>query len=132
MYKDKAVDYFDRHPSSNECHITSDGRVFHTLGTAQGFAGSLKDNKVESFTRAQIEVEAIPVVGSEELTGDATGAVGDQNEFIEQLKAFDFEKVDYQVAKKLVANLGLEPKTQKQPDLVEALKEALAKVNTPA
>lgn len=69
MSKEKAVDYFDRHPSSNECHITSDGRVFHSAGTAQGFAESLKDNKVTSYKRADFEAVNISVTDSEEVTG---------------------------------------------------------------
>lgn len=69
MSKEKAVDYFDRHPSSNECHITSDGRVFHSSGTAQGFAESLKDNKVTSYKRANFEAVNVSVVDAEELTG---------------------------------------------------------------
>lgn len=69
MSKEKAVDYFDRHPSSNECHITSDERVFHSAGTAQGFAESLKDNKVTSYKRADFEAVNVSVVDAEELTG---------------------------------------------------------------
>ena len=73
MSQEKAVDYFDRHPSSNECHITSDGRVFHTIGSAQGFAQALPDNKVESFTRETPQVEAIDVVDPTEETGTEEG-----------------------------------------------------------
>ncbi|WP_298307263.1 hypothetical protein [Flavobacterium sp.] len=58
--KELAKDYFDRHHSSNECHITSDGRVFHTAGAAQGFAGGLKNDKVESFKREQTTTVAEP------------------------------------------------------------------------
>lgn len=54
MSKDKAADYFARHKESNECHITSDGRVFHSIGSASGFANTLKDNAVESFKRSEV------------------------------------------------------------------------------
>lgn len=57
-YTEKAQDYFKRHPSSNECHITSDGRVFHTLGSAQGFAGTLEDQTIESYKKSVLEKEA--------------------------------------------------------------------------
>jgi hypothetical protein len=50
MSKELAADYFARH-SNDECHITSDGRVFHTKGSADSFANGLKDNTVVSFTR---------------------------------------------------------------------------------
>lgn len=51
-----AQDYFERHSVSNECHITSDGRVFHTGGHAISFAQEhdLQDQTIESYTRAQV------------------------------------------------------------------------------
>jgi hypothetical protein len=55
MSIEKAADYFSRHKASNECHITSDERVFHTRGTADSFASGLKENTVTSYTREQIE-----------------------------------------------------------------------------
>ena len=54
MSKDKAADYFARHKESPECHITSDGRVFHSIGTATGFANGLKDNAVTSYKRGDM------------------------------------------------------------------------------
>ncbi|MNF51768.1 hypothetical protein D3C85_112960 [compost metagenome] len=57
MSKDKAADYFSRH-QSDECHITSDNRVFHSKGTADGFANGLKDKAVVSYTREQFESKA--------------------------------------------------------------------------
>ncbi|MGZ9736796.1 hypothetical protein [Flavobacterium sp. GNP002] len=56
MSKDKAADYFSRH-QNDECHITSDGRVFHTIGSAQSFAAGLKDAKIDSFKRTDVEKE---------------------------------------------------------------------------
>ncbi|MBU4536983.1 MAG: hypothetical protein L6264_07325 [Weeksellaceae bacterium] len=56
-HTDLAQDYFERHSRSNECHITSDGRVFHTSGHAISFAqeNNLQDQKIESYTRDQVE-----------------------------------------------------------------------------
>lgn len=55
-----AQDYFERHSVSNECHITSDGRVFHTGGHAISFAQEhdLQDQNIESYTRTQVEVKS--------------------------------------------------------------------------
>ncbi|MDN3671505.1 hypothetical protein QWY99_22140 [Flavobacterium branchiarum] len=72
MSNEKAVDYFDRHPSSNECHITSDNRVFHTKGTADSHANGLKDNKVNSHYRSDYELSNIEVLGPDIETGIAT------------------------------------------------------------
>ena len=52
-YTEKARDYFERH-QRNECFITSDGRVFHDAGSAQGFAGTLENNEVESYQRKEV------------------------------------------------------------------------------
>ena len=56
-HTDLAKDYFERHSISNECHITSDGRVFHTSGHAISFSQEhdLQDQTIESYTRAQVE-----------------------------------------------------------------------------
>ena len=189
MSKEKAVDYFDRHPSSTECHITSDGRVFHTIGPAQGFASGLKDDKVESFTRAQFEVAEIPVFGSEEVPGDdaeketrfkarvatllALGFVRNEDLFenaenggaisaddvyeisdeafeisitpvinssaddaktqaIDALRNFDASTAKYPEIKALAKALGLETPTQKEPDLLAALKAAKANLEPQA
>ena len=148
MSKEKAVDYFDRHPSSNECHITSDERVFHSAGTAQGFAESLKDNKVTSYKRADFEAVNISVVDAEELTGfededededlflgdiDTSDApvievpnietpVVDLN--IEALKAFDSETASYEEGKALVKALALETPSNTKVDIFAALEVA--------
>lgn len=66
--KELSQDYFDRHPSSDACHITSDGRVFHNVGTADGYATALKDNKVETFTRDSKKVADIDVNGASDET----------------------------------------------------------------
>ncbi|PXY44522.1 hypothetical protein [Flavobacterium hydrophilum] len=72
MSNEKAVDYFDRHPSSNECHITSDNRVFHTKGTADGHAGGLKDNEVISHYRSDFELMNKKVIDPVIETGETT------------------------------------------------------------
>jgi len=59
--KEKAQDYFDRFTTSDECHITSDARVFHTRGTADSFASGLPDTEVKTFTRKDFEAEQIEV-----------------------------------------------------------------------
>ena len=46
---------------------------------------------------------------------------------VEDLKAFDAEKANYIDAKNLVKGLNIETKTQKMPDLLEAI--AIAKAN---
>jgi hypothetical protein len=104
-----AADYFERHKDSNECHITSDGRVFHQPGTAHGYASALKDNKVEKFTR----------------DGKAEEKEDDDKELT--IADFNAETTTYPEAVALVKALGLEAKSQKKDDLFEALKEAQAK-----
>lgn len=70
-----ALDYFARHPQSNECHITSDERVFHQKGSAESFAAYLKDKSVESFTRQEAFAESEV---KEEINVDSnTGAGAD-------------------------------------------------------
>lgn len=48
-----ANDYFERHTLSKECHITSDGRVFHTIGHAMSFAQehNLEPQTIESYIK---------------------------------------------------------------------------------
>lgn len=117
MSKELAADYFSRH-TSDECHITSDERVFHTKGAADSFAAALKDDKVTSYTRAEIEAENFEVVESDEDKPKEYTA--------EDLKAFNAETADYATAKSLVKGLGLEAKSQKHPDLLEAIATAKA------
>lgn len=136
MQKELAVDYFDRHPSSNECHITSDGRVFHTIGSAQGFASALKNNTIESFKREEIDVKNIDVNDPNHVTGDTgNGGTGDDDEkaqAIEALRNFDASKAEYPEIKALVKALGLGTPTLKQPDLLAALEIAKANLEPKA
>lgn len=123
MSKDKAADYFSRHQSSNECHITSDERVFHTLGSAQSFAAGLKDTKVASYTRAEVEA---PVV--DDLKDESTDEVKVQA--LEALKNFDATTATYPEIKALYKDLGLDSPTQKQPDLLAAIEAYKTAINT--
>lgn len=116
MSKELAADYFSRHGSSNECHVTSDGRVFHTKGSADSFANGLKDNKVESYTRDGKKEEK-PKEETKVFT-------------LEELNAFDAEKAPYTELKDLVKKLNLEPASQKQVDLVAAFEAHKVIINT--
>jgi hypothetical protein len=125
MSKELAADYFSRHLSSNECHITSDGRVFHSKGTADSFANGLKNQQVTSYTRADFETPA-----SDEDSGDDSDNDSDEVKVkaLDVLKNFDATTAIYPEIKALVKDLGLESPTQKQPDLlatIEAYKVAL-------
>jgi flagellar hook-length control protein FliK len=140
MSKEKAADYFSRHLSSNECHITSDGRVFHTKGTADGFANGLKDNTVASYTRA--EVEAIKVKSPKveapktkvlkvETPADQTQKDDAPKVFtLEDLQAFDAETATYEEAKVLVKGLAIETPSQSKTDLFTAIEAQKAIINT--
>jgi hypothetical protein len=112
--KELAQDYFDRHQSSEECHITSDGRVFHNIGHAQSFAQALEDTDVESFKKAQFTKEA---TAKEPKVFTA-----------EDLKDFDPEKTSYDDAKELVTVLGLTPASNKKVDYFACLIEAKSKI----
>ena len=134
MYKEKAADYFARHKESQECHITSDGRVFHSKGTADSFANTLNDNTVESFTRKQAEAKEIEVVdveevtgeGTDEGTGEGTGEGTDETEsdllpLDKKLLDFDTETASYQEIVAFVKELKLAADSNKQVDLVAAI-----------
>jgi hypothetical protein len=109
--KELAADYFERHQISNECHITSDNRVFHTSGTAEGFATTLKDSKVVSFTRSEVE------------KGDESRVLT-----LEDFDGFDATVANYPEAKELVKKLGLKPISQKLPDLLAIIAAELEKL----
>ncbi|MDA6072083.1 hypothetical protein NJT12_20870 [Flavobacterium sp. AC] len=151
MSNEKAVDYFDRHPSSNECHITSDERVFHTKGTADGHANVLKDTKVNSHYRSDYELMNIKTVDpvlenglevpksetsdsskDETPTDPKTESLDSKKDETpaadkvftnEDLKTFDFES-GYEVIKAIVKALGIESPSQSKKDLLEAIAKA--------
>ncbi len=120
MSKSLAADYFSRHQSSNECHITSDGRVFHTKGSADSFASALKDSTVASHTRE----------GKGEKAKDETPGEDTKVYTLEDLKAFDATTATYPEIKALANGLKLESASQKQVDLLAAIEAQKAIVNT--
>jgi hypothetical protein len=108
-----ALDYFTRYPESQECHITSDNRIFHQQSTADSFALSLKDNTVESFTREEV------VSGTE-----VVGATGAEDDAPITLETFDPETSDYGKAKELFKTLGLTAASNSKVDIFAALSAA--------
>jgi len=116
-FKEAAQDYFERHTVSDECHITSDGRVFHTKGSAQGFAGTLDDQEIESYNRKVLEKEQ--KIDTDSEGGDASDADILKNTIL--LKEADLEKLDYNELKSLAKFFEVEAENQKAPTLIEAL-----------
>ncbi len=101
-----AQDYFDRHPQSNECHVTSDLRVFHQKSNAESFAANLKDSKVASFTRNH-------------------GSTSNEEQTPEQkLLAFNPEVTSYDEAKELVKLLKIKLESKTKESHFEALAAA--------
>lgn len=118
--KAKLKDYFKRYPQSQECYVTSDGKLFHQSGPAQSYAGGLKDNKVARHTSEdyvkQIETSAKVVKGNSEPEG---GEV--------TLENFDLTAQDaYAKGLELASNLGLELKDKKKATVLEAIAAAKA------
>lgn len=122
MSKDKAADYFGRH-KNDECHITSDGRVFHTIGSAQSFASGLKDATIESFKRAEFEKKT-----SEDSQDDSSDE-GTKVLVLETLKNFDPATATYDDAKVLVYSLALETQSKKKEDLFAAIEAYKKTIN---
>lgn len=117
-FKERAIDYFERHPESNECYITSDSRVFHNIGSAQGMAGTLDDQTIESYLRKVLEKEG------EFENEDQSGAKPSDAEILEMtalLQNSEVEKLDYNDLKKLAKFFAVEAENQKAPTLIEAL-----------
>ncbi|MES2238862.1 MAG: hypothetical protein V4497_01255 [Bacteroidota bacterium] len=128
MSKELAADYFSRH-QSDECHITSDNRVFHTLGSAQSFASGLPDDKVKSYKRAEIEAPVVDDLENQPLD-EATSKNIAKTVALEALKTFDPTTAKYPEIKELVKMLGIDPATQKQPDLLAAIEAYKTAINT--
>jgi hypothetical protein len=116
MSKKLAADYFSRH-NSNECFITSDNRVFHDIGAAQSFASGLSDQKINHFTRAEVEND-IEVEGAEEV----------KTFTVEDLKAFDAETANYKEALALAKGLKIDLSSTKKEDVYAALEAEKAKI----
>ena len=121
-YTDKAQDYFERHSVSQECHITSDERVFHTYGHALSFAmeADLQDRTIESYKRDQVLTVA------ENTTVDNT-PVGPTEEEIaaktEELKNFDIDAAEYPAVKAFIKFFDIKADDQKAATLKAALTE---------
>lgn len=124
-YTENAQDYFDRHPQNDECHITSDGRVFHTLGSAQGFAGTLDDQIIESYKRAVLEKES-----KTENDDDAEKSKAEVLAMEVFLKNNEVEKLKYEDLKKLTKIFDLKPADQKAETLIAALIEYKNSLNS--
>lgn len=135
-YTDLAVDYFERHFTSQECHITSDGRVFHTNGHAISFASehNLQDQTIESYKREQVAtvaenatVENFEDVENFNDTDVETNEDAEDNEVvdskIEELKNFDIATGDYQDVKSFIKHFEIETADQKAETLKTALTE---------
>lgn len=119
-FTEKAQDYFERHPSSEECHITSDGRVFHTKGSALGFAGTLDNQDVESYTRKGLEKET-------DLTEFDSPA--GQIALDVFLASNEVENLKYNDLKALVKHFKIETEDQKAETLITALTEFKINLN---
>ncbi len=106
-----AIDYFTRHTASNECHITSDERVFHNLSTANSFAVGLENKTVESFTRAEVmDAENIEVTDAKIENGEPL-----------TLATFDPDTTEYAHALELFKTLELTADSNKKKDIYPAL-----------
>lgn len=140
-FKEKAQDYFDRFTTSEECHISSDGRVFHNIGSAQSFASGLQDTTISTFKR-EIDgsIKEIEVVAPELVEGvntddiitmaevtakadkkaEGTPAEG-TNDANAKLLAFDTETASYADIKAIASEYKLPSVSLKQADLVAAI-----------
>jgi hypothetical protein len=60
------IHYFNSHPESGKCHVTSDGFIFHQEHDAQAHAHTLSEKKVRTITRDESEnflAEDAPATG---------------------------------------------------------------------
>lgn len=113
-HTDLAQDYFERHSQSDECFITSDGRVFHTYGHATSFAQEhqLQDQTIESYKRAQVFTD-----------NDSPDPESEKQVKLEELAGLELVKENYQEIKALVKYFNLKPADQKAETLIAALTE---------
>lgn len=118
--KEKAIDYFERHQTSNECFITSDNRVFHTKGSAESFATTLNDFKVNRFTRSG----TMQVKGKNtESDFDGTDDAGDTAVKLQELQALELVVANYQAMKEMVKYFKIVTENNKAETLITALTE---------
>ena len=120
-FTEKAQDYFDRHPTSDECHITSDGRVFHNIGAAQGMAGTLDDQNIESYSRKVLEKEK-----AESVTDTSIVDAAMMEAF---LNVHDVDKMKYDDLKRLCKFFEIKTEDQKADTLIAALTEYKSTLN---
>jgi len=120
-FTEKAQDYFDRHPTSDECHITSDGRVFHNKGTALGMAGTLDDQNIESYSRKVLE--------KEKAENDSAPSQVEEIMMETFLKANEVDKMKYDDLKKLCKFFEIKTEDQKADTLISALTEYKSTLN---
>lgn len=128
-HKDLAIDYFERHPSNDECHITSDNRVFHNKGGAESFAGTLDDKKISSFER-KLVMKKDPE--NKEATKEADKKEKTPAEILAMevfLQKAEVEKLDYKDLKKLVQFFEIKTADQKAETLIAALTEFKTTLN---
>lgn len=121
LIKELAADYFERFAQSDECHITSDDRIFHTKGTADSFAAGLTDQTVQTFKRADFKIAQMEVVSDEDdqLTEEEKAEADAIAS--EKILAFDTEKATYEEAKELVKEMNLAKEGNKKEDLFNAI-----------
>ena len=124
-FTENAQDYFDRHPSSDECHITSDGRVFHNKGGALGFAGTLDNQEIESYSRKVLEKEKslqsdIENTGESDISHEAK---------LKELETLELTTANYNEMKILVKFFDVKVDNQKAETLITALTEYKKTIN---
>lgn len=131
-FTDKAKDYFERHPVSEECHITSDGRVFHTKGSAQGFAGTLDDQAIESYQRKVLLKAKAEVKKADDDKGN-DGDLKPTEEQIQEKQSFlkntEVAEIEYAEMKALVKFFEIETADVKKDTLITALTEYKTTLN---
>lgn len=147
----QALDYFKRYPENTDCHITSDGRVWHEEGQAKSFGMTLKDKTVTSFNRETLDkedaekAENLEVVETTDesdapkggqnpeegkgINPDESGKEDEKDPFADlTLDNFDpAGKNAYAEGLALVKRLNLETKSNKKEDILAAVAEAKAK-----
>jgi len=120
-YTDLAQDYFERHSTSDECHISSDGRVFHTFGYATSYTQEhdLKIQEIESYKRSDVEQKK-----------DAEIEPENDAEILEKFKNTDIENADYNDLKLFAKHFKIETEDQKAATLKTALNNFKNTLNT--
>jgi hypothetical protein len=116
-FKESAIDYFKRHPLSQECYITSDGRVFHTKGSAQSMSGTLDDGEIEFYLR-KVTTKEVKTDNDAQNNEPSDAEILEKKEF---LKIYEVEKLEYTELKSLVKFFNIETADQKRETLIASL-----------